>query len=242
MAVTPDKPGPYTAASTILQFLGLNRSRGLPPTVNAETLARAGVAESLIPRTLQALQTLDLISDNGSPTPTLDALRRAPEAEYKARMAEWLNAAYADVLQFIDPAEADEVAIRDAFRNYNPVGQQARMVSLFMALYAAAGVRAEKASPQRAATPRSVAPRSAVLRQVVSRAGARQQPDRKPSPPAPAGLPPTIAALLTDLPKSGSGWTQERRDKFIAIFESMLDYNYKIIEPGDEAEPDEEAA
>ena len=239
MAVSPDKPGPYTAASAILQFLGLNRSKGLPATVNAEVLGRAGIPESLIPRTLQALQTLDLISDEGAPTPTLEALRRAPEAEYKARMAEWLNDAYADVLQFVDPAGADEVAVRDAFRNYSPVGQQSRMVSLFMALYSAAGVRAERTTT---AQPRSTVPRARGATKPALRPLPYKTLDRKAAPAA-TNLPPTITALLGDLPPQGGAWTQEAHDKFLAGLVAMLDYNYTIVEaPADEIDLGEEAA
>jgi hypothetical protein len=229
MAVTSDKPGPYTAAAAIIQFLTLNRSRGLPPTITGEVLARAGIAESLIPRTLQALQTLDLITAEGAPTPTLEALRRAPEAEYQARMAEWLNATYADVLQYIDPATADEVAVRDAFRSYNPVGQQARMVSLFIGLYAAAGVReATQTRPQQrppAARPRvnRPAPRAPMYKTSVKAAIGTATSS--------SGLPPPLAALLADLPPQGGTWSQQRRDKFLGMFESMLDYYYNV---GDE--------
>lgn len=113
------------------------------------------MAESLIPRTLQALHTLDLIDEQGKPSETLEGIRLAPEAEYKQRLSQWLKGAYADVLAFVDPASDDEIAIRDAFRNYQPVGQQPRMVTLFLGLAAAAGMAAEKHEGQskRARTP-----------------------------------------------------------------------------------------
>src|SRR5688572_7472873 len=140
MTVTPDRPAPYAPATAVLAMIERHRSRGLPTPINADVLARASVSASLVPRTLYALQTLDLITESGEPTEVFERIRRSPEAEYKQRLLEWLNGAYADVLQYIDPATADEVAVRDAFRAYNPVGQQARMVTLFMGLYAAAGV------------------------------------------------------------------------------------------------------
>src|SRR5271155_5309132 len=168
MAVTTDRPAPYAPTSTILDVITRYRDRGLPTPVTKDVLARAGVAETLIPRVLQSLQTLDLIDEAGHPPPFFEGIRRAPAGEYQQRLAEWLNAAYADALNFVDPATADEVAVRDAFRNYNPVGQQGRMVSLFIGLYAAAGVGTERPAQQPRQS-RSPQPRA---RGMVSKSGA----------------------------------------------------------------------
>lgn len=149
MPVTSDAPAPYAPASAVLDIVARHRAKGLPSPINSEVLGRAGVSKSLIPRTLYALQALDLIDDKGNPTDTLESLRLAPEAEYKQHLGQWVTGAYADVLQFIDPEKADEVAIRDAFRSYNPVAQQPRMVTLFVGLFAAAGVRPDKFQKQR---------------------------------------------------------------------------------------------
>ncbi|UPT61714.1 MAG: DUF5343 domain-containing protein [Hyphomonadaceae bacterium JAD_PAG50586_4] len=151
MAVTTTAPAPYAPPSAVLEVINRHRARGLPAPITQEVLGRAGISESLIPRTLQALQSLDLINENGMPSPTLEGLRLAPEHEFKARIAEWLNGAYADVLQFIDPATASDTDVRDAFRSYNPIGQQGRMVTLFQGLYAAAGIGSERQSAPRPA-------------------------------------------------------------------------------------------
>lgn len=144
MPVTPDASAPYAPASAVLDIVARYRTKGLPAPIDAEVLSRAGVSRSLIARTLYTLQVLDLIDDKGNPTDTLKSLRLAPEAEYKQCLAKWLKSAYADVLQFVDPETADEVSIRDAFRSYDPVGQQPRMVTLFIGLFAAAGIGPEK--------------------------------------------------------------------------------------------------
>jgi hypothetical protein len=154
--VTPDKPVPYAPAKAILEIIGRYRTRGLQVPISAEVLGRSGISDSLIPRTLQALKTLDLIDAEERPTPTLDGLRLAPEAEYPARLRQWLKDAYADVLMFVDPATADETGLRDAFRSYTPIGQQDRMVSLFTGLCAAAGMGPEvvtKTARQRRSRP-----------------------------------------------------------------------------------------
>ena len=107
---------------------------------------RAGVSQSLVPRTVQALQMLDLIDADGRPTQTFESIRVASEPDYKQRLVEWLDGVYADVIEFVDPSRDDETKIRDAFRLYQPHGQQPRMVSLFLGLYAAAGKAPERAA------------------------------------------------------------------------------------------------
>ncbi len=232
MPVTTDAPAPFAPPSAVLDIIKRYRDRGLPSPINAEVLGRAGISESLIPRTLQALQTLDLIDDKGAPTTTLEGLRRAPETEYKQRLAEWLNTAYADVLNFIDPAMADDVAVRDAFRSYNPVGQQSRMVTLFVGLYAAAGI-----GPEKQAQPRQS--RTVQQRPRVTSSSAKSSTKNTMRGPATSyaasEVPPALAGLLSSLPPTGKGWTQEARDKFMATFGTVLDFCFPVIEH-DEAE------
>src|SRR5271166_3669929 len=115
MPVTQDSPAPYATTSSVVDLVVRHRERGLPTPITAEVLGRVGVSDSLIPRTMQTLQTLDLIDEKGAPTQTFESLRLAPEGEYKERMAQWLNVAYADVLKYVDPATADDTALRDAF-------------------------------------------------------------------------------------------------------------------------------
>ncbi len=221
MAVTSDKPTPYAPSSAVVDLIERHRNRGLPSTINAEVLGRAGIADSLIPRTLKTMETLDLIDADGKPTDTFEGIRLAPEAEYNERLTEWLNIAYADVISYVDPAKDDETAIRDAFRSYNPVAQQSRMVTLFLGLYAAAGVRPEKQTQPRQ-RPRTQAPKKPAPK--------KQSPRKNPPTVGPSGLPHALAGLLSSLPPEGQGWTQENRDKFLNTFGVVLDFCFPVIE------------
>lgn len=224
MPVTKDKSAPYAPPSAILDIVERHRQRGIPSPVDAEVLVRAGISDSLIPRTLYALQTLDLIDDKGSHTDVLEGLRLAPETEYKARLAEWLNAAYADVREFVDPANDDEAKIRDAFRPFRPTGQQTRMVTLFSGLYAAAGMAAEKpvTSTKRARSGSQNAARQKTRAKAPT-------PKGKIFGPA-TGIPGPLAGLLSSLPPEGQGWSQERRDKFVVTFGAVVDFCFPIVE------------
>jgi hypothetical protein len=145
MPVTLDKPAPYAPARLVLDIVTRYREKGLPAPINEEVLRRIGVTDSLMSRTIQALQGLDLVDDKGAPTAIFDSLKLAPEPEYKNRLAQWLNATYADILKYVDPGTSGQSEITDAFRYYNPAGMRDRMVSLFMALYAEAGIGQTKA-------------------------------------------------------------------------------------------------
>ena len=227
MAVTADKPAPYAPAKTILELVDRYRNRGLVFPVTADVLVRAGVPESLVPRTLQAFVTLDLFNDAGNPTQTLEDIRLAPEADYKKHLQNWLKSAYADVFQFVDPTTDDESRIRDAFRSYQPQGQQSRMVTLFQGLCAAAGLVPEKEAKTAASATssrryRAVPTPSAVRspQASVGRAQSRNSTD----------LPPALSGLLQSLPSDGNSWTKEKRQKFLNAFGTVLDLCFPVVE------------
>lgn len=230
MAVTSDRPAPYTAPKAILDIIGRFRDRGLPSPIDAEVLERSGVvSDSLIPRTLQAMQTLDLIDDKGVPTGTFDSLRRAAENEYEDALKDWLKAAYADVFNFVDPSNDDATRIHDAFRSYNPQGQRNRMVTLFIGLCTAAGLMPEKETPRQstaAAPPRQRSPRPSAA-DSSSRAGRQRRPSARVD-----GIPAPLAGLLETLPSPDTGWTMEKRNKFVAAFKGVLDFCVPIIDAG----------
>lgn len=237
MAVTADKPAPYATGSAILDLIGRHRDRGLPSPVTAEVLARAGIAETLIPRTLQSIQTLDLIdSETGMPTPTFEAIRLAPQAEYQKRLEDWLKGTYADVFSFVDPTKDDETSIRDAFRSYQPVGQQGRMVALFQALCTAAGLIAEKPASPRPIRSVRPAPNFTPQMRATARRIVKEQFPPPPASPVPMGLPASLAGLLTSLPAEGTGWTAPKRDSFLKTFSAVLDFCFPVLEH----EPEEE--
>jgi hypothetical protein len=140
MPVTTNTPAPYTAGAPLLTVIRRFRDKGLASPFTPDVMIRAGVPESLVNRTTQSLQILDLIDDKGMPTETFQKIRLAPEKDYKLVVADWLHSAYAEVFQFIDPAKDEPAAVRDAFRAYTPHGQQDRMVALFLALCVEAGL------------------------------------------------------------------------------------------------------
>jgi hypothetical protein len=228
MAVTQAEPVPYAPASAVLEIISRRRHRSLPTPINADVLGRASISPSLIPRTLQALKILDLIDDDGNPTLIFEAIRTSPEAEYQRRLEEWLKGAYAEVFAFVDPVKDDEIKIRDAFRSYNPAGQQERMVTLYQGLCAAAGLIPEKATP---ASPRSRGPAAPTNRPQgqIARRWPPAPPPKHTKSAATGSLPPALSGLLESLPNASDGWTKDERTKFITTFQAVLDFCIPVV-------------
>ncbi len=223
MAVTDQNPAPYATSSGLLDVMSRYRNRGMQTPINAEVLGRAGISDSLISRTLQALVSLELITEDGMPTETFERLRVAPDTEYKQHLQEWLRSVYADVFGYVDPLQDDEVKIRDAFRTYRPMGQQQRMVSLFIGLCDAAGLRPEASAERK---PKSAAPRKKATSGSNSR---NKKPQKKASNSFPGGLPSALEGLLQSLPDEGEGWTQDQEDTFVTTFKAVLAFCYPIV-------------
>ena len=224
---------PYAPAASIVNLLKRFRDKGLADPVTPDVLLRAGVAETLLQRTLQTVQMLELIDEEGHHTEVLKKIRSVSEADYKATLAAWIKQVYAEVFKFADPA-GEETQVRDAFRTYNPHAQQERMVSLFMALCAEAGLAPEskkaEAKPRvrhasaAALTPRAKNPKHQAPTHEAMRHGV---------------LPPELAGLMARLPQNG--WTQSTRDKFMKTFESVLDYVIPIVEKDAAQDAEEDA-
>jgi Family of unknown function (DUF5343) len=221
--VTSDKSAPYAPASAVIDVVNRYRNRGLPIPVTVDVLARVGISDSLLARTLQALQALDLIDEAGNPTSVLEGIRIAPEAEFKPKLAEWLNGAYAEIVSVADPASDDDTRVRDAFRTFTPFGQQDRMVTLFVQLFRWAGVRNDQQSAQR--TERTPSKQS--------KTSARTSTKSRSDLDAPAAghkfatggqVHPALAGLLASLPTNKDGWSKSKRDAFLRSFEAVLDF------------------
>ena len=185
----------------------------------AEVLGRAGVSDSLVPRTTRALQSLEIIDESGEPTETLSRLAQAPESDYQDLFGEWIRRVYSDVFAFADPATDNPEAIRDAFRSYEPRAQQSRMVALFMRLCREGGLLGE----DQERPPRTISrPTSSKPRQRAKARTSKQKSD--------LDIPSPLAGLLHSLPDEGQAWTKIDREKFMTTFGAVLDFCFPIQE------------
>jgi len=224
MAIQTDGPAPYAPPTAVLGVINGYRDRGLATPFTLSVLQRAGVSESLAPRTLQAFKLLDLVDDQGNPTPAFIDLGKAGSAEFPERLAAILRAAYEEVFQFVEPRDDPSEKVRDAFRVYKPRGQQERMVTLFLGLCEVAGLvdaRPQKARPQRKASGSNGSQR-APRATASDKAQREEKPlprspvteDFHPSPPPASGQHPFIRGLIQELPPAGTEWSEAKREKW----------------------------
>jgi len=231
MAIQPSGVAPYAPTSAVLNIIDRYRNHGLAAPFTLEVLQRAGISESLAPRTLQALKLVDLVGEDGNPTEEFTDLSKARSDEYEDRLAAIIRRAYADVFSFVDPAIDPVERVEDAFRAYSPRSQRARMVSLFLGLCRAAGIA--DATPRRGPVPPSM-PRARELR-----------PSKRPLRPSPSGGvdrgakpsydlavgtvgPPALLGLVAQLPEPGSAWTSRQRGNFLNAITATLDMLFEV--------------
>lgn len=219
-------PAPYGPAKPVGAFIERFRDRGMSTPITQDMLIRAQVtSDSLAPRTYQTLKLLDLIDDQGQPALALKELATARGGEFKERMAELVRAVYAPIFSFADPATDTLDAVRDAFRVYEPRGQQERMMALFYGLCEYAGIVAE--TPKRTAVRpmgKARSPGKSVDKNPGDSGKGRDEASRPDQPTVPGTLPAPIQGLLSDLAAIGPTWTEARKEQFLTVFKTVLDY------------------
>jgi Family of unknown function (DUF5343) len=243
MPLQHDGPAPYGPPRPVLQVIERFRDRGLQTPLTTEVLAKAGVTESLVNRTLQTLKLLDLIEDDGNPSEALRDYAKAPEDEAKARFAEMVRGTYAPIFSFVDPASDPPGRIRDAFRSYEPRGQQDRMVILFLGLCEYAGIISEV--PKRTPGPKPVRAGSSKPRTTTpqrTRSGVKPPPADRNEVQVPDQLPDAVKGIVRELAVIGPTWTKDRRDAFMKVWEAVVDFSYPVREPEEFTTQDNEEA
>jgi hypothetical protein len=227
---------PYAPAKPVLDIIRRFRERGLPEVLSRQELHRLGAAEGNSDRIQKTFQFLDLIDQSGKRTPIFDRLGKASSSEYQSVFAEVVRAAYAPILSIVDPKADTDIAINDAFRHYEPAGQRAQMVVLFLALCREAAL-AESAAPPRHATvrreataavqPRGSAPRKTRIIDRSEETGASDEVSGSDYR--------LLSALIQQLPRDGK-WTERRRDRWLQAFTANIDL---LIEVASEPTVDE---
>lgn len=238
MPIIADGQAPYAPPAAVLSIIEGFRDRGLQTPFSLEVLTRAGVSESLAPRTLQALKLLDLVDSDGQPTQPFIDLAKAPQAEFAERLAAILHAAYQDVFKFVNLEVDDYQRVRDAFRHYKPRGQQERMVTLFLHLCNQAGLTEEILKPPRTAkgsggqSARPRRPQKNADSRATTKPSAVTAPKMEAeftaSPTPSSGQHPLIRGLIQSLPESGSEWPQRSRDAWVKAALANFNLVYEL--------------
>lgn len=237
MALSAGGNAPYAPPPAVIEVLTRYRERGLTTPITTEVVERAGVSQTLSRRTIQALRLLEFIDSEGMPTEQFETLSRAPQAEHKHLLGEHLTGVYAEVFAFSDPATDSYERVRDAFRGFDPKGQQERMVTLFLGLLEHAGLDTSAASSSRRRSdpasakskPKPVNGRTKSTRTTNSPGEMdKSEQSELPTVAESHGLPPGLLGLLQQIPRGGESWSQNRRETFLEAFTAVLDFSVPV--------------
>lgn len=251
MPIQSDGPAPYTAPKAVIDFIEAYRQRGLQVPFTHDVLVKAGVSETLAPRTITSLKLLGLVTEDGQPTVQLTDLRKAPADDFKPRVAALIRDVYAEVFSYVDPVVDPHERIRDGFRSYTPVGQQGRMVTLFLGLCEYAGLippspERKKGAAGGAATrrpsrgPRVRAPKAETApdRQTVRTADTGWMTSGGILTPevriglggaAPGGHQ-LVQGLLRELPPVGARWPKDKMNTWLELQRAVFNVLYEITD------------
>jgi Family of unknown function (DUF5343) len=234
-----EKVAPYAPFGCVIAVVKRIRERGLPEILTMQEITRVGVSEGNASRTLQALKFLKLVDEDGHRTQIFDRLGRVPTNEYAEVFGEIIKEAYSDVFTIVDPAEATDVEINDAFRYYQPQAQRGRMVTLFRGLCQEVGLvdggppETRKRTRAALTDKPSMASHSATFRkpQIETSYTFENTGILNGNSTGIWQEYALLQGLLQQLP-SNKEWTQERRDRWLQAFTASVDFLIDIEPEG----------
>ena len=210
MRSSPSRRGAYGPLDAVLKFLTKLRDGHVTEPVAIDSLIQLGVARGNSHRTLASLRFLGLVNADGSLTAEALELAKAPTGEYQEVLSRVVNQAYWEVFEAVNPVDATDFQMKDAFRHFTPGGRWDGMLTLFRGLCREAGILPGGAVPQR---------------QRHQRDGATAGED----PPGVAGD--VIASVLRQLP-ANQRWTAMQRAHWLKLMEAAVDWTVTVRQDG----------
>ena len=244
MSIVKDGQAPYAPASAVLSVIDGYRSKHPQTPFTPDNIQMLGVTASLAPRTIQALELLDLVDDQGEPTQAMIALREASNQEFPARLAEVVTAAYAEVFRYKDPAKDSPESLQEIFRFYRPPSMQPRMLRLFYGLCERAGLITEAPVIEGSSGPTPSSGQRSPARQRLREHTRKIAADKKQTPPptnalipplqSVTGRPEIIEALVAKLPPKGGSWTAQEFDWWMQMMRlaAPAEYGFEPTQEG----------
>lgn len=237
---------PYFSFNTLTNQLDFMKERGVPERIDRTFLV--GMSGAAQTQYMTGLRSMNLIDAAGVVQPILTDLVNAAPAERKRLLSTLLKERYAKAVE-LGTKNATTGQLVELFREeYGATGDTARKAIAFY-LKAARYVGDIPLSPL-FQTPKVS---SSGTRKRVSKTGGGATEVNGGSeaetvtPPSGGGanLHPALAGVLSELPKRGQGWTQQRRDGFMQTFEAVVNFTIPIVddEPQDddgEMEPEDD--
>lgn len=130
---------PYVPVSVLSGFLDRIRRISTPPKITSRHLQESGMSDSDSFALLSALRFLNLIDEEGTPTPEFRSLQTSGD-EFKRNLEQVVRNAYSDLFAWLDPAVDDREHIKNFFaRSYSPATAE-KATAVFLDLCGEAGI------------------------------------------------------------------------------------------------------
>jgi hypothetical protein len=140
------RAAPYVTISVLSSFLDRIRRIATPPKITSSSLQETGISSFDSLALLSALRFLNLIDDQGVPTPEFRSLQTSGD-EFKANLERVVRNAYSDLFSWQDPAVDDREHIRNFFaRSYSPATAE-KATAVFYDLCAEASIATKAEVP-----------------------------------------------------------------------------------------------
>jgi hypothetical protein len=222
---TADNQAPYASPENVERVLDRVQKSGLKGKIDTDFLTQLGINDTMIPRTLRALEFLGLIENDGTATATLNQFIVSDEEGGKAVLREALQTAYAMIFRAANPESDDRPKIFNAFRMMKPQGQWDRMTTLFLGMCRYAGIQVKEPPPNRAAKGEKRERKPQTSRKDGKTGTAHTPPPLALPPPPIRTLDPALVGIIG---KVADLETADDLDAWIAMFRAAFMFVKKI--------------
>jgi hypothetical protein len=229
----PDKKQaapPYVAYKTLSNFLDRFK-QGIPGRIDRGLMASmSGAAQSQVTTTLRYLR---MISENGIPTDLLKRYVAGEDAERRAALREMLEESYPFIFDGVfDLSTATASMLREAFaENTSASGETLqRCIAFFKDAAADAEIAISPYITQKQARAPGARKRVTAPRREERKSERPPVQQQAPLPAAPLSMPAHASLLLSGLfqrlPKPGTVWPKEERERWVQTLQNVLLLEY----------------
>lgn len=220
---------PYVSYATFKTFLDGLKASGLPSRIDRGVMgSMSGASQSHL---ISALNSMNLVTSTGQPTPTLDELVHSEGKDREKILKSLLRQSFPFLFEdgfvletdtakhFDEQFSKADIAVETARKCKSFFLAAAKDAGIEPSSYILKGARGQKATQRKArvAAPQKVDPAAPPL-------PAQTNPGTRATIPAESSL--LLWGLFQRLPKPGTAWSKLDRDQWMQTFSNVLNLEY----------------